>query len=67
MTDPRITQIIIAGQQLSNVAFNWAQSEGRVLTAADCAMLKKLHQQWDEAVTAARSLAQPAAQEGQAT
>lgn len=46
------------GRQFSNVAFNWSQMEGRTLTADDCAMLKRLQQEWDEA--AAHLQAHPA-------
>lgn len=56
MTDrTEITHVLTIGQQLSNVAFNWAQNEGRVLTAADCAMLADVRRQWDEAAAALRT------------
>lgn len=31
-----------AAQQLSNIAYNWAQQEGKTLDARDCALLKEL-------------------------
>jgi len=36
-----------AGAQLSNIAFNWAQRCGRVLTSDDCTLLDKCRKQWD--------------------
>jgi hypothetical protein len=41
------------GAQLANVAFNWAQRPGHVLTGDDAALLDKLRRQWDEALYAA--------------
>lgn len=55
-----IEQVKSVGSQLSNVAFNWAQHEGHVLTANDCAMLDALRRKWDEAAAALSSVdAQP--------
>jgi hypothetical protein len=37
----------LAGAQLANVAFNWSQQMGYVLTSDDCMMLDKLRREWD--------------------
>lgn len=38
-----------AGNQLANLAFNWAQQPGYTLTSDDVALLDKLRRQWDDA------------------
>jgi hypothetical protein len=38
------------GAQLSNVAFNWSQRPGYVITESDCAMLRELREAWDGAL-----------------
>lgn len=40
------------GAELANVAYNWAQSPGRILTLQDCEMLKELSERWDAAAKA---------------
>lgn len=40
---------LAAGSMLANVAFNWAQRPGYVLTAEDCEMLRTLQREWDAA------------------
>lgn len=35
------------GRQLANIAHNWKQRPGHVLTAADCLMLERLQKEWD--------------------
>lgn len=59
MNEPKLTderaKLLDIGQQFSNVAFNWSQNVGRVLTEADCAMLKKLQREWDDAARQARA------------
>ena len=42
------TQMKNTGSLLSNVAFNWAQHPGKVLSQDDCDNLKTLQKQWDE-------------------
>lgn len=46
MSTPSMREV---GALLANVAFNWAQRPGHVLTERDCAMLKKMQADWDEA------------------
>ena len=43
-------ELVSVGGQLANVAFNWAQRAGHVLTGDDVAMLDKLRKQWDAAI-----------------
>jgi len=50
MTKDEFSKIRMAGYQMSNVCFNWAQSKGRTLTAEDCTMLRKLSSEWDDAI-----------------
>jgi hypothetical protein len=45
----------VPGTELSNVAFNWAQHPGYVLTQADCDMLHSLRLRYDAARTALRT------------
>ena len=47
-----------AGRQLSNVAFNWAQQEGKTLTAKDCSLLKELADMFDAEQRTAKEAAQ---------
>ena len=46
-------ELLAAGSELSNIAFNLAQWEGRVLSFDLCASLDKSRKHWDAAVTAA--------------
>lgn len=43
----------LAGQPMANVAFNLKQQPGRSLTINDCAMFKRIHEQWDKAARGA--------------
>jgi hypothetical protein len=45
----------VPGTELANVAFNWAQAPGYVLTQADCDMLHGLRLRYDAARTALRT------------
>jgi hypothetical protein len=38
------------GAEMANVAYNWAQFPGHMLTARECAMLRDLSTQWDLAL-----------------
>jgi hypothetical protein len=42
----------VAGYRLSNMAYNWSQCPGYVLTASDCANLADLVKAWDVATSA---------------
>jgi len=35
------------GRQFANIAHNWKQRPGHVLSAADCLMLERLQKEWD--------------------
>ena len=50
LCDKRHAAAKIVGGQLANIAFNWAQKPGYVLTSDDVVMLDKLRRQWDEAL-----------------
>ena len=38
------------GTLMSNVLYNYAQKEGKVLVKGDCQLLKKYQKQWDEII-----------------
>lgn len=42
------------GAEFANLAFNWAQNPGHVLTARDCEMLRETQKRWDDAVAETR-------------
>lgn len=44
-----VDRLLFIGGLLSNVAFNWKQRPGYVLTEHDCAELEGLQRQWDAA------------------
>ena len=46
-----------AGRQLSNVAWNWSQDVGKVLTERDCKMLRELADLFDAEHRAAKAAA----------
>jgi hypothetical protein len=50
---PRLWKAIgaveLAGQRLSNIAYNLAQHKGTVLTAEECATMDETRREWDEA------------------
>jgi hypothetical protein len=49
-----------AGARMANVLFNLVQNDGRQLTKDECALLKKLQREWDDALAASPSApAQP--------
>lgn len=64
---PTPADLLHAGALLANVAFNWAQQIGHVLTPDDAAMLDKLRREWDDAKAAlsfpAPAKAAPSAQQ----
>ena len=54
LADKRVRELRWAGDALSNVAFNWSQLPGRVLTEHDAHLLRKLYIAWDVAVAKTR-------------
>ena len=48
-------QLRWAGTKLANLAYNWAQAEGKALDASDCRMLDLLRREWDAVPVAGMS------------
>lgn len=49
-----IDRLLLIGQMLSNVAYNWKQRRGYVLTQKDCEDLADMQRSWDAAKNAYR-------------